>query len=130
MIKKIALSLLKPGMFIHDLDCGWLDHPFLRSRFRIDSEDQIGKIAANGIRELYIDTVQGLDVADAPTTAEVRAELEQEMIEVAQAKSARVPTAPPARNSPGRQEPTPKPTGSSTPSCKTPASASRSRSRG
>lgn len=78
-IKKIPTDRLKVGMYLHDLDCGWMDHPFLRSRFAINSEEQIGKIVEAGIHEVYIDTSRGLDVADAPTAEEVRADLEREM---------------------------------------------------
>lgn len=93
MIKKITVSQLRPGMFIHDLDCGWLDHPFLRNRFKVENEAQIRKITDHGVQHLYIDTDHGLDAADAPTSKEVRAGLEQEMIAVAQAESGKRPTA-------------------------------------
>jgi HD-GYP domain-containing protein (c-di-GMP phosphodiesterase class II) len=83
MIKKIPLSQLKPGMFIHDLNCGWMDHPFLREQFPVESGTDIAKIGDAGIREVYIDTGRGLDAGDAPTEAEVRRELEEEMIKVA-----------------------------------------------
>ena len=29
MIKKVSVLQLKPGMFIHDMNCGWSEHPFL-----------------------------------------------------------------------------------------------------
>ncbi|MBI4988746.1 MAG: HD-GYP domain-containing protein [Rhodocyclales bacterium] len=88
MIKKIPLSQLKPGMFIHDLSCGWMDHPFLRKQFPIESGKDIAKIGDAGIHEVYIDTGKGLDVGDAPTEAEVRRALEQEMIGVAEREPA------------------------------------------
>lgn len=88
MIKKIAVGQLKPGMFIHDLDCGWMDHPFLRNSFKISSDAEIRKIASHGLREVYIDTAQGLDAADAQAEAEVRAGLHQEMIEAARVQPA------------------------------------------
>ena len=84
-IKKISAAQLKPGMYLHDLDCGWMEHPFLRSSFMIRNDAQIVKIVEAGIHDVYIDTRQGLDVADAPTEEEVRATLEREMIEVATA---------------------------------------------
>jgi HD-GYP domain-containing protein (c-di-GMP phosphodiesterase class II) len=70
-------------MFIHDLNCGWMDHPFLRKQFPVESGTDIAKIGDAGIREVYIDTGRGLDAGDAPTEAEVRRELEEEMIKVA-----------------------------------------------
>ncbi|MHB1291768.1 MAG: HD-GYP domain-containing protein [Sulfuricella sp.] len=84
MIKKINVQQLKPGMFIHDMNCGWMEHPFLTGTLKVKSDKEIEKIAGNGIREIYIDTEKGLDVADAPTETEVRAALEQQMMEMAQ----------------------------------------------
>ena len=83
-IKKIPAARLKPGMFIHDLNCGWMDHPFLTTRFKLEAGGDIRKILDAGIREVYIDTGLGLDVVDAPTAAEVRQELDGEMHQVAE----------------------------------------------
>lgn len=80
-IKKIPVDQIKVGMFLHDLDCGWMDHPFLRNRFTIKDEAQIEKIIEAGIHDVYIDTAHGPDVSDAPTAEEVRAGLEREMRE-------------------------------------------------
>ncbi len=71
MIKKVRAARLKPGMFIHDFDCGWLEVPFLRRSLAIKDELMVDKIIKHGIREVYIDTDKGLDVADAPTREEV-----------------------------------------------------------
>jgi len=81
-IKRISIQQLQPGMFLHDLNCGWMEHPFLRNRFMIREESQIQKIREAGIQEIYIDTEKGLDVSDAPTEEEVRQSLEREMIEI------------------------------------------------
>lgn len=83
MSKKISVEQLKPGMFIADLGAAWMDHPFLRSQFAVKDEATIAKILETGIREVYIDPRQGLDVADAPTEHEVHQELEAEMLRVA-----------------------------------------------
>lgn len=83
MLKKIAAGQLRPGMYVHELDAGWLDHPFVRSRFAVISDTEVERVIAAGIREVYIDTDRGADVPDAPTEAEVRAELDQAMVAVA-----------------------------------------------
>lgn len=83
MIKKISVADLIPGMYIHDLNCGWMDHPFLTNSFAVEDEEKVAKIRAHGIRELYIDTERGLDVAHAPTREEVQAELQQRMVDIA-----------------------------------------------
>jgi len=84
MIKKIAVDQLQIGMYIHDLNCGWLDHGFIRSRFMLKSDNALEKIRTLGIRELYIDTEYGLDVEEAPTETEVNQALEENLAEVAQ----------------------------------------------
>lgn len=73
MLKKIPASRLRQGMFIHDLNCSWMDHPFLRNQFLVEDEEMLRKIAEAGIGELYIDTGRGLDVApeESPGSAPV-----------------------------------------------------------
>jgi HD-GYP domain-containing protein (c-di-GMP phosphodiesterase class II) len=83
MLKKVDSSRLRVGMFIHDLDCGWMEHPFVRNRFVITSEDEIRKILAAGIHGVTIDCARGLDVADAPTIAEAEAATEAEVAAIA-----------------------------------------------
>jgi putative nucleotidyltransferase with HDIG domain len=79
MIKCINIADLKVGMYIHDLNCDWMSHPFLRNRFVIATEAEIEKIAEAGIHEVYIDISKGLDVAYAPTAEEVKTRLESQM---------------------------------------------------
>lgn len=61
MIKRINTSELQIGMYIHDLDAGWMEHPFLTSNFQVESEKTIQKIASAGLRHVYIDTKRGKD---------------------------------------------------------------------
>ncbi|MCB6182598.1 HD-GYP domain-containing protein [Leeia sp. TBRC 13508] len=79
MIKKIQFDQLTPGMFVHDLNCDWMSHPFARNQFMVRSDEDLQKIANAGIHDLYIDTSKGLDVENAPTKAEVDAQLEAEL---------------------------------------------------
>ena len=74
MLKKIDSSQLRVGMAIHGLDCGWMEHPFVRNRFVIGNEDEIRKIVQAGIRGVVIDCGKGLDVSDAPTVEEAQAD--------------------------------------------------------
>src|SRR2546427_656001 len=78
-IKRIATGELKVGMYIHDLNCDWMSHPFLLRRFLLSNEQEIRKIADSDIHEVYIDTGKGLDVAHAPTDSEVKRELDSQM---------------------------------------------------
>lgn len=89
MLKKVDSSQLKVGMFIHDLDCGWMEHPFMRNRFVLTSEDEIAKIAKARIRGVVIDSSRGLDV-DAPTVAETASATEAEVTAIAARPGERV----------------------------------------
>ena len=83
MLKKVDASQLKIGMYIHDLSCDWMTHPFVRNRFKLTTEDEIRKILNAGIHDVVIDVSKGLDVQDAPTLAEAQAETERELVEIA-----------------------------------------------
>jgi HD-GYP domain-containing protein (c-di-GMP phosphodiesterase class II) len=83
MIKQIRVDQLKPGMYVHDLNCGWLDHPFLSNAFYVRDPATVDRIAELGIRELYIDTVKGADVWAARSQREVNADLDQRLQEIA-----------------------------------------------
>lgn len=79
VIKKILVEELKPGMFVADFNCGWFEHPFFANTLLIKTPADIKKIREHGIRELYIDTARGLDMAGAKTRDEVRHEMSEEM---------------------------------------------------
>lgn len=83
MLKKVDSSQLKVGMYIQDLSCDWMTHPFVRNRFLIGSEDEIRKIRDAGIHDVVIDSARGLDVQDAPTLAEAQAQTEAELVVIA-----------------------------------------------
>jgi putative nucleotidyltransferase with HDIG domain len=91
-IKRVRVDQLQPGMFIHDLNCGWLQHGFLRQQFRLQSEGQIEKMHRQGMHEVYIDTAKGADLPGAPTEEEVKKDL-QVQLEASGAKGASLPTA-------------------------------------
>lgn len=93
MLKKIDASVLKTGMFVHDLDCGWMEHPFIRGRFLLTDEAQILKIRNAKIRGVVIDCSKGLDAEDAPTLEQAAIKLEAEVAAIATkpASQVRVP---------------------------------------
>jgi putative nucleotidyltransferase with HDIG domain len=66
VIRKITAGALRPGMYIYDLGCSWVDHPFLRSRFLVRSESEVQKILDAGITEVSIDTERGDEPPDDP----------------------------------------------------------------
>lgn len=68
-IRRIPVSELRPGMFVHDLNCAWLDHSFWRTRFLVRDDRTIDAIVREGISEVLIDTRRGLDILPEPTEA-------------------------------------------------------------
>jgi len=82
MLKKIKVSQLKPGMYVHDMDCGWMEHPFLTDSFKVKSDKDIERMIGHGIRELYIDPAKGFDVDDAPTQIEAEAVVSSQIASV------------------------------------------------
>jgi putative nucleotidyltransferase with HDIG domain len=64
MIKNIPVAQLRIGMYIHDLGCTWINHPFFRNQFKIENDSMLNKIIATGIEYVTIDTALGLDVED------------------------------------------------------------------
>jgi len=82
MIKKIPATLLRVGMFVHDINCGWLDHPFLLNQLAITDEKILHKVLRTGTREVYIDTARGLDVESGQPRDEVKSkeQVEHELL--------------------------------------------------
>ncbi|HSC84209.1 MAG TPA: HD-GYP domain-containing protein [Pseudomonas sp.] len=77
MLKRIAVSELCLGMYIHEFCGSWMDHPFWKGHFLLDSERDLLRIHASAISEVWIDTGKGLDVAPGQqslTVEEVAAE--------------------------------------------------------
>lgn len=66
MIKLVPVARLRPGMYIHDLHCGWLQHDFVRNRFLVADVEDVVRIRALGVAEVSIDTARGLDPDAAP----------------------------------------------------------------
>ena len=70
-LKKIAVAQLRLGMHLHALEGDWLDHPFWKSRFVLKDPADLQRLVDSPVRECWIDTSRGLDVAAAePASAE------------------------------------------------------------
>lgn len=72
MLKRIHVEELTLGMFLHRFDGAWLDHPFWRSGFLLDSPADLAKIRASKIQMVWIDTTRGAAPAAPDVSAEVR----------------------------------------------------------
>lgn len=66
VLKKVAVSQLTIGMFVHGFDESWHKHPFWRSRFLIKDAQTLRAVQDSGIGQCWIDPSQGKDVAPAP----------------------------------------------------------------
>ena len=82
MIKKIPIDQIKIGMYIHDLNCGWIDHPFALNRFMIDDISTLNRILATGVAEVYIDTDRGADVEGLEASSDSVEEIEDSLADL------------------------------------------------
>lgn len=79
MLKRIAVADLRIGMYVQEFCGSWMDHPFWKSKFLLNSPQDLQRIRASSIGELWIDVSKGLDVeagAVASTEAEAQKEVE------------------------------------------------------
>jgi HD-GYP domain-containing protein (c-di-GMP phosphodiesterase class II) len=65
MLKKIAVADLRLGMHLQRFEGAWIEHPFWRARFVIDDPAVLRAAQRSGVRECWIETDLGLDVAGA-----------------------------------------------------------------
>lgn len=84
-IKLIGIAQLRIGMYVHDVNCSWMDHPFASNHFLVKTVDRINEIKALGVHELYIDTARGRDVEGVPARSadDLRHEVDVKMAEIA-----------------------------------------------
>ncbi len=64
MLKKIAVDQLRIGMHVHKLEGRWMDRPFWKTRFLLDSTADLQRLRSSGVAEVWIDPGLGLDVAE------------------------------------------------------------------
>lgn len=90
MLKRIAVVDVRVGMYIQEFCGAWMDHPFWRSKFLLQSQKDLQRIQASGIRELWIDASKGLDVdpgVHSESVEQVAAEADERLSAVAPAPS-------------------------------------------
>lgn len=69
--RKISISQLRKGMFIHELDISWMKSPFLRHRRKISAENDIALLKKAGVKQLYIDLSRGDDIQESTQSSQV-----------------------------------------------------------
>jgi putative nucleotidyltransferase with HDIG domain len=83
MLKRIAVADLRIGMYIQEFCGSWMDHPFWKSKFVLNSDKDLARIRDSAISELWIDVSKGEDVAagvQAATEAEVECEAQARLL--------------------------------------------------
>lgn len=86
MLKKISVDQLTVGMHLKEFCGSWMEHPFWRSGFVITDPKDIQTILASSIKEVWIDSSKGVDVAAGSivvTEVESEAQIEVEMRQAA-----------------------------------------------
>jgi putative nucleotidyltransferase with HDIG domain len=71
MLKKIAISQVKTGMFIDSVEGSWLKHSLWKTRFLIKDLETLLRLQKSGALECWIDTAQGKDVGESPRQVHV-----------------------------------------------------------
>ena len=87
MLKRIAVAQLQSGMFVQELCGSWMDHPFWKSAFLIDHEEDLRRILDSGIKDAWIDTDKGLDTADGCAKEVVEQQIDR-LLDIAEASPA------------------------------------------
>ncbi len=73
MLRKILVSQLRCGMYVHALEGSWFDHPFWRSKFLLSDPADLQALRSSGIQAVWIDLDKGVDVeAATPPAAEAQ----------------------------------------------------------
>lgn len=89
MLKRISVRQLRLGMHVKEFCGSWMEHPFWRSSFLLTDSKDIEAVLSSSIKEVWIDTDKGLDIADgeiAVSQAESEAQVEAELRQVAEGR--------------------------------------------
>ena len=62
MRKKIPVHNIRIGMYIQELCGSWMDHPFWKKSFLLESSEDLHTLQTCGIQEVWIDISKGIDV--------------------------------------------------------------------
>jgi putative nucleotidyltransferase with HDIG domain len=96
VLKRISVTELLQGMYIHELCGSWMEHPFWKTKFLLNSGKDLQRILESGIREVWIDTSKGLDLPSGQTVEQVKVETEAVLLAAAPAARSE-PVAPVAQ---------------------------------
>jgi putative nucleotidyltransferase with HDIG domain len=94
MLKKISVQQLTVGMHLKEFCGSWMEHPFWRTGFVITDPKDITTILASSIKEVWIDSSKGHDVAAGQSVVTESESEEQVEEELRQAVTAQREVAP------------------------------------
>ncbi len=63
MLKRISVNQLTVGMHLKEFCGSWMEHPFWRTAFVLRDPKDLASILSSSIKEVWIDSAKGLDVA-------------------------------------------------------------------
>lgn len=89
MLKRIPVKDLRMGMFITELCGSWMEHPFFKTKFLLDDQQDFDTLMNSGIKEVWINTEKGLDtdtITSGKTIHDIEKETEQVLSEATQVK--------------------------------------------
>lgn len=86
MLKRIEVSQAQVGMFIHKLCGSWMDHPFWKGRFLLETEEQLQQLRNSKVTQVLIDTGKGLAPGSTPAIGVTQAAATQPTAPLAQAR--------------------------------------------
>ncbi|MFG6462028.1 HD-GYP domain-containing protein [Roseateles sp. DXS20W] len=64
MLKKIATTDVRLGMYLQAMEGAWLSHPFWKTKFVLTDPADLAALKASGVPAVWIDNEKGADVAD------------------------------------------------------------------
>ncbi|HWU35749.1 MAG TPA: HD-GYP domain-containing protein [Methylovorus sp.] len=97
MLKRIAVTQVRLGMYIQELGGSWIDHPFWRKSFKLEDPAMLKSLQTSPVKDLVIDVSKGLDVLpEGDDTTESTED---------SSKLAATNTASPPANEPAPQKP-------------------------
>lgn len=97
MLKKIDVQDVRLGMHLHALCGAWLEHPFWKTRFVLRDPEDLRKLRASAVREVWIDVARGLDVPGPASDGEAPRREAPSLPPGSPPPGAEAPAAPPAR---------------------------------
>ncbi len=69
MLKKIATTEVRLGMYLQAMEGAWLSHPFWKTKFVLTDPADLAALRASGVPAVWIDNDKGEDVEAPPAAA-------------------------------------------------------------